>query len=87
MSEQRRGGAHEGRDGGEEKRKRDSTKQFRTTATESEKREESGTRGNQQEKFAHPTFDAPRVENTFCGTAWFAQGCVRYIFILFLPVV
>jgi len=35
----------------------------------------------------HLTFDAPRVENTFCGTAWFAQGRVGYIFILFLPIV
>jgi len=43
-------------------------------------------RGNQQEKFAHPTFDAPRVENTFCGTAWFAQGRVGYTFILFIRI-
>ena len=67
--------------------KRDSTKQISKSATKSKKREESDICGNQQEKFAHPTFDAPRVENTFCGTARFAQGRVGYVSILFLPIV
>ena len=55
--------------------------------TESEKQEESDVCGNQQQKFAHSTFDEPRVENTFCGTARFVQGSVGYIFILLLPIV